>query len=471
MEATARRPTIQSMIKSYTQLQSIISKNRRMLLQNEFIHISFVFYVQILKEYLRKKFNLPANLTEEIRNKQETYYKNVLESLKKTKRDFDSMNLYKMELDYFFNAIQNIYSIDQLSNDQKIMKFLKMKDVVLSPFAYENFLVILNNPELKSLKEFVSNCFIRVHEQVPARGDIKLHVAQNVKKESYVGTQTYFKNCEMSKMEDINKSNYITGMSRDVYNFIHKLEEIFQKKQSQKVEENPHLDIRVYSKEELFDKKSKFPIEKSSDTFLSGCPSYKNKYLVDFAKNYINRQIINSENDPSIINISLEDTSYKVSVVEMNISMKVLLLGYMSGKIKIIILYEDIKYDFDPNAPEKNAKTTKLVTDSLPFNSDPNLTDFGTHCKSFNLKGHSAAVTSLSLAYDSFCFLSGSADSEIRLWNVRSGLCLAIFSMHISTVADVCFCPKSFFFASGGMDKQVSDLTRFTCGQPTKAHP
>ena len=294
-------------------------------------------------------------------------------------------------------------------------------------------------------------------------------MAHNEQRECYVGMQLYYKNIDINQIEDVNRNNYITGMSRDVYNFIYKLEEIFQKKQAQLLEDNNDPDMKVYTKDELFDKKSKYPIEKSSDTFLSTCPGYKNKYLVDFAKNYINRDIINKDNDPSIIKINLDDKDYKISVVEMNISMKVLLLGYMSGKIKIVFLYEDSKYDLDPSDIE-NKEKVNLFSENMPFNSDSKLINFGINSKTYDLKGHSQAITCLSLSYDSFCFLSGSGDAEIRLWNVRSGLCLAIFSMHISSISDVCFCPKGFFFASGGMDKQVLELLkiRFIYGQLIK---
>ena len=88
---------------------------------------------------------------------------------------------------------------------------------------------------------------------------------------------------------------------------------------------------------------------------------------------------------------------------------------------------------------------------------DDKLTGFSANCNGFVLRGHSSAITSLSLCYDSFYFISGSADCQIRLWTVREGNCLAIFNMHMAPVWDVCLCPKGYFFASGGADKQEGD--------------
>jgi WD40 repeat protein len=98
------------------------------------------------------------------------------------------------------------------------------------------------------------------------------------------------------------------------------------------------------------------------------------------------------------------------------------------------------------------------VDSSNNFGNDQ-LSDFSVDCNGFVLRGHSGAITSLSLCYDSFYFISGSADSQIRLWTVREGNCLALFNMHMAPVWDVCLCPKGYFFASGGADKQVSLFT------------
>ena len=70
-------------------------------------------------------------------------------------------------------------------------------------------------------------------------------------------------------------------MVRDDYNFLLTLEEIMYRKKNGK------------TKGLIFTLKNKFPIEKSSSTFLSNSPEYKNKFLMDLAKDYINRKKIN----------------------------------------------------------------------------------------------------------------------------------------------------------------------------------
>lgn len=110
-------------------------------------------------------------------------------------------------------------------------------------------------------------------------------------------------------------------------------------------------------------------------------------------------------------------------------------------------------------------KQSENIEKSFPQaskNSDPHfgsgpvkLTKFELPAKTVTLYGHTSAILCLSLCYDSFSFLSGSADSEVRLWTARTSQCLAVFQMHIQPVLDVCYCPKGFFFASGGADKMI----------------
>ena len=73
-------------------------------------------------------------------------------------------------------------------------------------------------------------------------------------------------------------------MLRENYNFLMRLEEIIYKKHHP---EEWGIEVELAHK---------FPIEKSSATFLSNCPEYSNKYMVDLAKNYINRKKIDTQN-------------------------------------------------------------------------------------------------------------------------------------------------------------------------------
>lgn len=77
-------------------------------------------------------------------------------------------------------------------------------------------------------------------------------------------------------------------MLRENYNYLMKLEEIIYKKQHPE-ERGVEVDLP-----------HKFPIEKSSSTFLSNCPEYSNKYYIELAKNYVNRKVISKQNPASI---------------------------------------------------------------------------------------------------------------------------------------------------------------------------
>lgn len=72
-----------------------------------------------------------------------------------------------------------------------------------------------------------------------------------------------------------------------------KLEEIIYKKSHP---EERGIDV---------DLPHKYPIEKSSATFLSNCPDYSDKYLIDMAKNYINRKKVSVKEPASIFQIEL----------------------------------------------------------------------------------------------------------------------------------------------------------------------
>ena len=63
-------------------------------------------------------------------------------------------------------------------------------------------------------------------------------------------------------------------------------------------------------------------------------PDVKTKYRVLFAKNYLERQYLDHTHKPHFMKMTIQDPAEKVSVTEMNAMGSILLLGYMSGKIK-----------------------------------------------------------------------------------------------------------------------------------------
>jgi hypothetical protein len=251
----------------------------------------------------------------------------IIKKLEEFRKDFSLIKEYKSNIQYLIYILKKNVSISQLESDKQIISIFNKKEVVLSSFTYETLFTIIKPEYFKPLSELIF------------KHKIQITAADSQKKEAYVAQNIFPRDKMLTEIDQVNQTNYVTGMSRDLYNFISKLEDIFQKKQSFQVEKQKK-DIRVFPKKELFDPKAKFPIEKSSDTFLSHCPEYKNKYLVDFGKAYLNRRIVDKENDPSIQRLDLGDQEFKVSVVEVNVILKVVILGYISGKIRVILLYK-----------------------------------------------------------------------------------------------------------------------------------
>ena len=320
MNERAPRSELQNQIQCYSIFLSTMSKNRLVILRHEFIHLAYAFYTNIIIELFTTKFKIKPKYSERL--------KKIGKEFEKKKKDFASISRYRENISYLFNLFWSNMGVEQWKKDSRVQKILKKKEIVLSPFAYESLSTLLEKSKFRQLKKFINEYQIIVR-----------YKAESQKREPYLGQELYYKNQRLPNIEDINRNNYVTGMSRDFYNFINKLEEIFQKKQVQ-LQEKVTPGLRIHTKKSLFNPKVKFPIEKSSDTFLSNCPEYKNKYLVDFGKAYVNRRIIDEEYDPSIMRIGLGDLDYKVTVVELNLSMKVILLGYSSGKIKLILLYK-----------------------------------------------------------------------------------------------------------------------------------
>lgn len=71
------------------------------------------------------------------------------------------------------------------------------------------------------------------------------------------------------------------------------------------------------------------------------------------------------------------------------------------------------------------------------------------------LTGHGGSVWAVAFSPGSALLASGSLDTNVRLWDPRSGLSLATFEGHRATVWSVAFSPDGFTLASGSSDKSV----------------
>jgi hypothetical protein len=306
--------------RAYIKLHENLKKQRFIVIKKEFVHLKYCFYIIIFRLLIHDKIKYKGH------PQFEDEYKLILKKLQEYCKDFSLIKEYKTNIKYLFIILNKDLNISQLKNNKDVSRIFKKKEVILSTFTYETLFTLLKQKNFQHISKVISENMIEIV------------CADSQKKEAYVAQNVFPRDKRLVEIDHVNQANYVTGMSRDLYNFISKLEDIFQKKQNFQIEKLKK-DIRIFPREELFDPKAKFPIEKSSDTFLSNCPEYKNKYLVDFGKAYLNRRIVDKDNDPSILKLDLGDLDFKVSVVELNVIQKVLILGYISGKIRVIMLY------------------------------------------------------------------------------------------------------------------------------------
>lgn len=409
----------------YIDLRKHIFEGHLYILKNEYIHVLYKLYIHVLRSFIKacSKVEQVDPITFETSKKKRFTLKS----------DFMFNPKYTKEIAYIEKVLENPYNIEIISNDKELVRIFSTKfKIVLSKYAYQMLLACVE-----------MNKFLDTSMAIFQRDNEKLLVSDNLFTESYIGESYIEDQLLISELEQINSKNYITGMLRDNYNFLKDLERVIQKKRL-----NTDKNIEIEFNE-------KYPIEKSSNFFLSNCPEYKNKYLIDFAKDYINRKTLNAENTPSVLMVNLTDPEEKVTCVENNRFFKMMILGFMDGKIKCYYFTEDSDKDYKEEYRKEFQKlqTGEGHTELLkPITDIPNISldvDFVTFI------GHTSAVTSISVNYDDFYMVSGSCDASIRLWNCRTGNCLASFNAHIRTVWTVKLAPKGYYFGSGGSDKIV----------------
>ena len=96
--------------------------------------------------------------------------------------------------------------------------------------------------------------------------------------------------------------------------------------------------------------------------------------------------------------------------------------------------------------------------DYFPFFKEKPNPEFVYECitsrhRKFSLYGHTESIFSISISSNNDNIISGSYDTTIRLWNLHTKTCIAIFKGHFSPILSVKFSPLSHYFASGGCDK------------------
>jgi WD40 repeat protein len=69
------------------------------------------------------------------------------------------------------------------------------------------------------------------------------------------------------------------------------------------------------------------------------------------------------------------------------------------------------------------------------------------------LQGHDKAITSVKFSPDGNYLASGSYDSTIKLWSVKSQKEVATMTGHIKYVTSIAFSPDGKYLASGSVGK------------------
>lgn len=192
--------------------------------------------------------------------------KTQYQSIFARKYDFFFSAKYEREINYLEAFYHSQFTKEVVQSDQELLEILSSNyRIFLSKYAFETLQT-----------QFEKNKLITIQNLIFSKDVKNVILSKNLLTESYIN-QCYVLSDESNDfIERINSSPYIVGMLRENYNFLLKMEEIIYRK-SHPEERGVEADLP-----------HKFPIEKSSATFLSNCPDYSNKFLVDLAKSYVN---------------------------------------------------------------------------------------------------------------------------------------------------------------------------------------
>lgn len=215
--------------------------------------------------------------------------------------------------------------------------------------------------------------------------------------------------------------------------------------------------------------------------------SLLNKIIIPFpeqANDFINVEEtnlkINKNSPPTIGCFTLLNTNNKLNCIDMTNTGGIIACGFKSGEIIVWVLDKNIHIEITQKNIEelesyKNQDLATLIKNQIKINQqkekltkndneennlnpespNPNFLYelISKSNRKFSLYGHQNAIYSLSISPDNQYLISGSYDSTIRLWNLHTKTCFAVYKGHFSPVLSVKFSPISHYFASGGCDK------------------
>ena len=353
--------------------------------------------------------------------------------------------------------------------------------VVVSQFVFEIF-ETFEKLKLKERDREATKSAIILDLLAQVRPHIK--VADDLTLEAYVGSAYLSTHLPIEDTQKINAQTYYIGLLKDDLIYFTKLEDASRRKLNKDdfqagpnpnmsqllppgiITTNPvvlgvpNVEVNPLGKREQPSSSSagglaaqnemkKVQVEKSTATYMVSItePSLASK--IEYAKDYLDRKLIDKNNEPDIVKVALKDMPATVTVVETSQNAKAVLAGFSNGQVSGYFFSESewTKYESEPRAPGSKSNL-KNILDTDPEDVVKSLTA----CKFI---GHSGAISCISINYDTNYFVTGATDGTVRLWNLRVGECLAVFKAHTKPVWTVSICPKGFYFASGGADSLI----------------
>ena len=219
--------------------------------------------------------------------------------------------------------------------------------------------------------------------------------------------------------------------------------------------------------------------------------------LNDFVNADVPNLKLNKTNPPTIGCFTILNTNNKLNCADMTNDGGIIACGFKNGEIMIWVLDKNINIEISKkNIKEleeyrntdfatffKNQSQKQLNENpqkSTTSNKNPNIKteeetreksdpEFVYECitsrhRKFSLYGHTESIFSISISSNNENIISGSYDSTIRLWNLHTKTCIAIFKGHFAPILSVKFSPLSHYFASGGCDKTARLWSINSCG-------
>lgn len=484
-------------MKSYQDIKDLMLKGNPKMLRSELIHILYKLYLSAIQNTVsgmvrgRDDPGRDRDAFDDGPTHNTTHPSQPIMSSDKQadflrlSADFiaEDSPMYARELAYLEQFILGLMKMPPDCARYAVEKDKKYKAImssnytlVVSQFTFE---MLESFEKLKSGDPDANHSTLTLINTVKSR----IKVADDLTLEAYVGSAYLSTKMPIAETQKINAQPYHIGLLKDDLTYYSKLEELSKKKLNKDDAPTnsgpsnfsqlfppvlagsnpglaiPALEVNPLGKRDQPSSSSasgqaqneikKVHMDKPIASYMSGIPETTLSSKIEFAKDYLDRKIIDKNSEPDIIKISLKDMPATVTIVEASPNAKVVLVGMSNGQVSGYFFSEEerSKYELEP----KPAVPKSNLRNILETEAD-DVVNTLTAC---NFIGHSGAITCISINYDSKYFITGSTDGTARLWNLKVGECLAMFKGHTKPIWTVSLCPKGYYFATGGADSLI----------------